>query len=191
MAQNTAATATKGGGKAAPPTESGRAASAAGSAMSVTGPAAEVTGSAALAVRPTDPRFLQALRTLIFSPQLAQNYYGDQEWNYRASVPVILGKYLAMVLRHRAVRMGVYLDEEGYVSVSDLLREQTFLNNCPDAGTFHWVVLTNPKGRFEFRVDESSREIKIRALQGHSGRNAASIDPDLAMTRVDENNLPN
>ena len=109
MAQNTAAPGTKGGGKAAPPTATGRAASAAG-------PAPEVPGSTALAVSPTDPSFLRALRTLIDRPELTSNFYDDREWAYKSSIPKQLGKYLSMVLRYRATLMQIYVDEEGYVT---------------------------------------------------------------------------
>ena len=95
MAQNTAATGTKGGGKAAPPTATGRAASAAGPAPEVPGstalvvrPNLEELGRTALAVSPTDPSFLRVLRMLIDRPELTSNLYDDQEWAYKSSIPV-------------------------------------------------------------------------------------------------------
>ena len=85
-------------------------------AASATGPAPEVHGSIALAIRPEDQSFLRALRTLIDRPELTSNFYDDREWAYKSSIPQQLGKYLSMVLRHRATLMQIYVDEEGYVT---------------------------------------------------------------------------
>ena len=98
----------KGGGDMLPPVGHGSAASTA----SPNPP--EVLGSAALAASPTDPIFLQALRQLIDNPDLSEGVYNPRVWQHQASTPVRLGKYLSMALRHRARRLGMVLDQEGF-----------------------------------------------------------------------------
>ncbi|MBC7798253.1 MAG: RNA 2'-phosphotransferase [Pyrinomonadaceae bacterium] len=75
-----------------------------------------------------------------------------------------ISKFLSLVLRHQPETIGLTLEENGWVKVTDLL------NACAENGkTFtleelRQVVETNDKQRFAF--DESGE--KIRANQGHS-----------------------
>jgi putative RNA 2'-phosphotransferase len=73
-------------------------------------------------------------------------------------------KFLSLVLRHRPETIGVELDEQGWVSVQDLLAKSDL-----DSGTLDTIVEQNNKKRFEFNDDKT----KIRARQGHS------VDVDL------------
>ena len=107
----------------------------------------EVLGSAALAASPTDSIFPQSLRLLIDNPELSEGVYDLRVWQHQGSTPVRLGRYLSMALRHRARRLGMVLDQEGFVDMTDLLNVPQFRNACPIVGTLHWVVHTNPKQR--------------------------------------------
>jgi putative RNA 2'-phosphotransferase len=77
---------------------------------------------------------------------------------------VRISKFLSLVLRHRPEEVGITLDREGWVSVSELLRafEAHGLPLTPEE--LREVVGTNDKQRFSFSPDG----LLIRANQGHS-----------------------
>ncbi len=81
-------------------------------------------------------------------------------------------KFLSYVLRHHPEKIGIVLDENGYVLVEELLNAlrstgwDTFTRSDLDR-----IVATNNKKRFAY----SSDGINIRASQGHS------IEVDLAL----------
>jgi putative RNA 2'-phosphotransferase len=87
---------------------------------------------------------------------------------------VKVSKFLSLVLRHQPERIGITLDDAGWVEVSQLL------NACNENGvaisrpSLEEVVRTNDKKRFAFSEDG----LKIRASQGHS------IEVELAYTPV-------
>jgi len=75
-----------------------------------------------------------------------------------------ISKFLSLVLRHKPETIQIQLDENGWVSVSELIEQ---LNNNGEKINFDIlenVVDTNSKKRFAFNEDKS----KIRASQGHS-----------------------
>jgi len=64
------------------------------------------------------------------------------------------------ILHHRPPRLaGLCLDNEGYTSISDLLR---VIKTWKYGGLILAIVRLDPKGRFEVTGD------KIRAVYGHS-----------------------
>jgi putative RNA 2'-phosphotransferase len=73
-------------------------------------------------------------------------------------------KFLSLVLRHEPGRIGITLDDAGWVAVDELLR------GCAAAGTaitrdeLDAIVANSDKQRFAFSDDRS----RIRANQGHS-----------------------
>ena len=77
---------------------------------------------------------------------------------------VALSKFLSLVLRHKPQEIGIQLDEQGWVSVQDLLDEMKNHGRKMDIETLKHVVETNSKKRFAFSEDGT----KIRASQGHS-----------------------
>lgn len=87
---------------------------------------------------------------------------------------VKVSRFLSLILRHQPEKVGVTLDEAGWVEVAELLQA------CQENGvaiTRHLleeVVHTNDKKRFAFSEDG----LKIRARQGHS------IEVDLAYAPV-------
>jgi len=84
---------------------------------------------------------------------------------------VRLSKLLSRALRHQPESLGVQLDENGWVSVEDLLKKAVVKGIGLDYPTLQQVVLTNSKQRFAFSDDG----LRIRANQGHS------VDIDLGL----------
>ncbi|WBA43728.1 RNA 2'-phosphotransferase [Hymenobacter canadensis] len=75
-----------------------------------------------------------------------------------------LSKLLSLVLRHDPAHLGLTLDEQGWVSVEELLRQaQTHHVNLTLELLLH-IVETSPKQRFRLSDDQQ----RIRASQGHS-----------------------
>ena len=77
---------------------------------------------------------------------------------------VRIGKFLALVLRHRPDRIGLSLDEGGWASVSDLMERAQAAGVTLTEDSVREVVERNDKGRFV--LSEDGR--RIRAVQGHS-----------------------
>lgn len=73
-------------------------------------------------------------------------------------------KFLALVLRHDPGKIGIQLDEAGWVPVDVLLAAIKARGRQFDRSELDQVVAQNDKKRFEF--DETGT--KIRASQGHS-----------------------
>lgn len=82
-------------------------------------------------------------------------------------------KFLSLVLRHRPNRIGITLDEAGWVDVDALLAACEAHNRPIARETLHRVVATNDKRRFTIR------DGRIRANQGHS----VPVDLDLTPHR--------
>lgn len=79
-------------------------------------------------------------------------------------------KFLSLVLRHKPGKIGIVLDENGWVSVRDLLSKSGLDRTALDT-----IVEQNNKKRFEFNDNKTM----IRARQGHS------VDVDLAYEPAD------
>jgi len=73
-------------------------------------------------------------------------------------------KFLSLVLRHQPDKIGIQLDEQGWVSVNELLQQLNKHGKKFDLTKLEKVVENNNKKRFAFNEDAS----KIRANQGHS-----------------------
>ncbi len=78
-------------------------------------------------------------------------------------------KFLSLVLRHRPDKIGIELDETGWVAVDDLLAGVNKSGRSLNREQLDSVVRENDKQRFAFSDDGQ----RIRANQGHS------IDVDL------------
>ena len=83
-------------------------------------------------------------------------------------------KLLSYVLRHNPESIGVKMDDNGWVGVSDLLSCIKKKHKEVTEEQLDEVVETNEKNRFSFNDDKT----KIRANQGHS------IDIDLELKPV-------
>jgi putative RNA 2'-phosphotransferase len=84
---------------------------------------------------------------------------------------VKLSKFLSLVLRHKPETIGLTLDENGWVDVSQLIYLANQNKTPLTQDLLEEIVASNDKQRFSFNQDKS----KIRANQGHS----IAIDLDL------------
>jgi len=85
-------------------------------------------------------------------------------------------KFLSLVLRHKPETIRIQLDENGWISVSELIEKLNENGKEINFKILEYVVNTNSKKRFAFNEDKS----KIRANQGHSLQidlNYKSINP--------------
>ena len=73
-------------------------------------------------------------------------------------------KFLSLVLRHEPERVGIRLDESGWVAVDELLEGCRRAGNRMSLDELKEIVRTNNKQRFAFSDDGT----RIRANQGHS-----------------------
>jgi len=73
-------------------------------------------------------------------------------------------KFLSLVLRHQPEKIGIHLDEAGWVDVDVLLKAMARHGKQLSRETLDHVVRTNDKRRFS--LSEDGR--RIRANQGHS-----------------------
>jgi len=75
-----------------------------------------------------------------------------------------IGKFIALVLRHKPGVIGLELDREGWVQVENLIAGSRKKGIDLDRETLNRIVETDEKGRYQF----SPKGDKIRACQGHS-----------------------
>lgn len=100
-----------------------------------------------------------------------------------------ISKFLSLVLRHQPEKVGLELEQGGWVDVADLIEacEKNGLNLTLDE--LKTVVENNDKKRFSF--DESGT--KIRASQGHSVEIEIEFEqkepPDVLYHRTAEKNV--
>lgn len=73
-------------------------------------------------------------------------------------------KFLSLILRHQPEKIGIQLDEAGWVDVDELLAAIQARRRRLSRPQLEIVVQTNDKQRFEFNADGT----RIRARQGHS-----------------------
>lgn len=69
-------------------------------------------------------------------------------------------KYLSKILRHSPESIGLKLEDDGWLNISDLLSKQNVLRK-KDLDS---IVENDSKGRYQFNHSKT----KIRAVQGHS-----------------------
>jgi putative RNA 2'-phosphotransferase len=76
-----------------------------------------------------------------------------------------MGKFLALILRHKPEVIGIKLDEHGWASVEELIKGvNRNSRRSLDRATLEEIVRTDSKQRYAFNADHT----KIRANQGHS-----------------------
>jgi putative RNA 2'-phosphotransferase len=75
-----------------------------------------------------------------------------------------ISKFLSLVLRHQPQLIGITLDEQGWVSVDELLQQAHKHGKSITLEMLNHVVEANTKKRFAFSDDKR----QIRASQGHS-----------------------
>ena len=75
-----------------------------------------------------------------------------------------LSKFLSLILRHEPERVGLTLDEAGWVTVEELLAAVNRQGTALSLEGLKQVLATSDKQRFAFSADGK----RIRANQGHS-----------------------
>jgi putative RNA 2'-phosphotransferase len=88
---------------------------------------------------------------------------------------VRVSKFLSLVLRHQPEKIGITLDDAGWVGVDELLDAAQRSGMRMDRALLERVVAENDKKRFAFSPDGE----RIRASQGHS------VDVDLGLQPVE------
>lgn len=91
------------------------------------------------------------------------NYFREQRGNsplFRRTMNINKkSKFLALILRHNPSKIGIVLDEHGWVDVADLCDKMPISKDILDE-----IVNTDLKQRYSYSEDG----LKIRANQGHS-----------------------
>ncbi|MBI1225548.1 MAG: RNA 2'-phosphotransferase [Bacteroidetes bacterium] len=87
--------------------------------------------------------------------------------------PVKSSKFLSLVLRHQPDKIGLVLDQNGWVGTSDLLEKLNYHGFKIDLEQLKIIVQNNNKQRFAFSDDFQ----KIRANQGHSVSIDLALEP--------------
>lgn len=91
------------------------------------------------------------------------------------NVNIKVSRLLSLVLRHKPETIGIELDKNGWVSITELLEALEKNGTTLTFDELNFIVDSNDKKRFGFNEDVS----KIRANQGHS----LSVDLQLKAVR--------
>lgn len=75
-----------------------------------------------------------------------------------------ISKFLSLVLRHKPETIGIQLNQNGWVDISELIEKSNKYGVQFDRETLNHIVATNSKKRFAFHDTLDM----IRASQGHS-----------------------
>lgn len=75
-----------------------------------------------------------------------------------------LSVFISLILRHKPEVVGLKLDDQGYLQVSEMLKGINDSGRHIDIVMLNEMVDTDNKGRYSFNTDKT----KIRANQGHS-----------------------
>jgi putative RNA 2'-phosphotransferase len=86
-----------------------------------------------------------------------------------------ISKFLSLVLRHQPQLIGITLNEQGWVSVDELLQQAKKHGQLITMEVLNHVVETNAKKRFAFSADKK----QIRASQGHSVEVELGYEPQV------------
>jgi putative RNA 2'-phosphotransferase len=84
-----------------------------------------------------------------------------------------VSKFLSLILRHRPEIAGIHLDDEGWVSVDELIAGCVRCGIPLDGDALRDVVRTNDKQRFALSEDG----LRIRANQGHTVKVSLGYEP--------------
>ena len=86
-----------------------------------------------------------------------------------------ISKFMSLILRHDPGRVGIELDNEGWVEVAVLIDAMNKAGKSVDLALIQEVVTSNDKQRFTFSEDGS----RIRANQGHSVSIDLKLEPQV------------
>jgi 2'-phosphotransferase len=88
---------------------------------------------------------------------------------------------LVKVLRHCLVKLGLFPDSEGYVSLSDIKKSVISLSNVTEEQVLEMVKVDN-KGRMSTKI--INQQLYIRANQGHSTESGLLINDGDSLTHI-------
>lgn len=92
-----------------------------------------------------------------------------------------LSKFLALVLRHNGVDMGLKFRPDGYTELSSLMKLDGMKQHS--TANIYAVVDTNEKKRYTILTDNKGK-VWIRANQGHSGKVSDAIDQNQLLEEI-------
>ncbi|CAE8697983.1 unnamed protein product, partial [Polarella glacialis] len=105
-----------------------------------------------------------------------------------ASEDESVSKFLSLVLRHNAVKLGLTVRPDGYVLLSEVLGLSWFEGRGVGEEEIKGLVDRNAKKRFGLCIPEGEEELHIRAHQGHTICNVE--DASLLREVTDATELP-
>lgn len=85
-------------------------------------------------------------------------------------------------MRHQAVNEGFTIDDDGYVSLDELLKSNKFKSLKTTEEDIQNVLLNDKKSRFQMDLTMK----KIRAVQGHS---IQTLNADKILTKITNENI--
>ena len=91
-----------------------------------------------------------------------------------------LSKLLSLVLRHKAVELGLAIAPDGYVSLADLLALPRFTAVGATEAAVRRVAEHNDKQRFSLATDAAG-VVRVRANQGHT---MACVESEALLERI-------
>uniref|UniRef100_A0A6M2DNV4 2'-phosphotransferase n=1 Tax=Xenopsylla cheopis TaxID=163159 RepID=A0A6M2DNV4_XENCH len=77
-----------------------------------------------------------------------------------------ISRRLSWLLRHGAQKVDIFISDEGFIKVHDILRHQSFKDITLE--DILRVVSNNDKQRFSVRKNPGNGELEIKANQGHT-----------------------
>jgi 2'-phosphotransferase len=94
-----------------------------------------------------------------------------------------VSKALSYALRHGVIKLGLTMDDEGYVKLDELLKHPGISALKGMSYTqIEYVVDTNEKQRFTLKTEQQT--VFIRANQGHSKEVGQKIDDEQHLTKI-------
>ena len=98
---------------------------------------------------------------------------------------IIIGKALAKLLRHHALKDGLSIDSNGFIPINQVLNHKFIKSNKATIDDIIRIVNNNSKKRFILKEDPNNGLLLIAALQGHS---IESVGMTHNMILLDNNN---
>ena len=115
-----------------------------------------------------------------------------KQFSYTNTVPRILtgdtqiSKKLSWILRHGAVSLGLSIDKDGSILLTDILKLDELKHITVDK--IKSIVTENDKQRFSLS-EEKDGQLRIRANQGHSREVGAVIDDNILLKEITKDEI--
>ena len=85
-----------------------------------------------------------------------------------------ISKALTQLLRHAAPRLGIEMEEDGFVDMGAVLQAPRFWKQWISEAEAIDVIHHNPKGRFEVRPKQGKYQVPSRATQSATSETTLS-----------------